>query len=259
MPPRTISKDKARKVADRYFTMAPDSGDGEDDDGFDLPPTAKPRGPRSAAEDLADKYVPEPRPELEPLSEKEWRFVEEYCVDWNGAQAAIRCGYSNKSARVTAHRLLTKANIALQVEKRRRDLEAKASVNSLTILDRLHAELLADMADLFDEATGALKPVHEWPLIWRRGMVSGVKVKVLKDEDGNETGYTAEVKLADRVRRIELLGRHHLVAAFREAMKGDNAQEGDEVLRDLREQLNGTALKPNAMIEGTAREVSGGK
>lgn len=258
MPPRTISKDKARKVADRYFTMAPDAGDGEDDDGFDLPRTAKPRGPRSAAEDIADKYVPEPRPELEPLSEKEWRFVEEYCVDWNGAQAAIRAGYSERNSRSQAHRLLTKANIAREIEKRRAQLEAKAGVNSLTILDRLHAEILADVADLFDEETGALKPVREWPLIWRRGLVAGVKVKVLKDEDGNEIGHMAEVKLSDRIKRIELLGRHHLVSAFREPVKGD-AEEGDEVLRDLREQLNGTTLKPNAMIEGTAREVSRGK
>ena len=41
---------------------------------------------------------------------KQSRFVREYAVDCNGAAAAVRAGYSPRSAKVTASRLLTKAN-----------------------------------------------------------------------------------------------------------------------------------------------------
>jgi len=257
MPPRTTSKDRAREVADRYFTIGsadePES-DEADGDGFALPPVDKPADRRSKAAQIADRYVPEPHPEDMPLSEKEWRFVEEYCVDWNGAQAAIRAGYAENSARRTAHRLTTKANIAAQIQKRRQELEAKSTVTSLTILERLHSEILADTADLFDKETGALKPMHEWPLIFRRGLVAGFKVKVLKDDDGNTIGDMVEIKLSDRTKRIELLGRHHLVGAFKDPVKGE-ADDGDALSQNLREQLKDTGLKPAALIDGTARRV----
>ena len=45
------------------------------------------------------------------LSPKRQRFVDEYKLDTNGAQAAIRAGYSPRSAKVTASRLLTDANV----------------------------------------------------------------------------------------------------------------------------------------------------
>lgn len=46
-----------------------------------------------------------------PLSNRQFQFVEEYAVSRNGSRAAIRAGYSERSAKVTATRLLTKANI----------------------------------------------------------------------------------------------------------------------------------------------------
>ncbi len=50
------------------------------------------------------------------LTEKQRRFAEEYPIDLNGTQAAIRAGYSPNGAEVAAHRLLRNANIAAQVE-----------------------------------------------------------------------------------------------------------------------------------------------
>jgi len=46
------------------------------------------------------------------LTAKQQAFVEEYLIDLNATQAAIRAGYSERSAAVTASRMLTKANIA---------------------------------------------------------------------------------------------------------------------------------------------------
>ena len=47
----------------------------------------------------------------EAVRAKQSRFVREYAVDCNGAAAAVRAGYAPRSAKVTASRLLTKANV----------------------------------------------------------------------------------------------------------------------------------------------------
>lgn len=54
--------------------------------------------------------------EIGILKPKQRRFVEEYLVDNNGAQAAIRAGYAKKTARITASKLLSKPNIRAAVE-----------------------------------------------------------------------------------------------------------------------------------------------
>ena len=48
---------------------------------------------------------------MQPTNIKQSRFVREYAVDCNGTAAAVRAGYSPRSAKVTASRLLTKANV----------------------------------------------------------------------------------------------------------------------------------------------------
>lgn len=55
------------------------------------------------------------------LTHKQERFVQEFLVDRNGAQAAIRAGYSQNCARETAYRLLTNDHIrrAIDTESQR--------------------------------------------------------------------------------------------------------------------------------------------
>ena len=53
------------------------------------------------------------------LTPKQARFVQEYLIDANAAQAAIRAGYSAKTAREIGHQNLTKLHIAAALEKAR--------------------------------------------------------------------------------------------------------------------------------------------
>jgi phage terminase small subunit len=71
------------------------------------------------------------------LSPKHARFVAEYAKDLNGKQAAIRAGYSARSAEVTASRLLSNAKVAAAVEATTRKQLAKAEVTG----ERIAAEL----------------------------------------------------------------------------------------------------------------------
>jgi len=148
------------------------------------------------------------------LNAKQERFVEEYLVDLNATQAAIRAGYSEKTAYSMGQRLLKH----VEVEKMLAEAQAKRServqVDADWVLTRLAAEATADLADILDDA-GAIKPVSDWPVIWRQGLVAGFEVQE-NEVDGVKMGQTVKVKLSDRIKRIELIGKHVNVQAFRD-------------------------------------------
>lgn len=74
---------------------------------------------------------------MKKLSDKERRFVAEYLIDQNGTQAAIRSGYSKRSAKELAHRLLTKAHIRAAIDEKLTKVEEKALVTKEYVLTAL--------------------------------------------------------------------------------------------------------------------------
>jgi phage terminase small subunit len=72
-----------------------------------------------------------------PLNPRQLRFVQEYLKDFNAAQAAIRCGYSPRSAAAQASRLLTKANISAAVQRGRGKLTKKIDITQEAIIFEL--------------------------------------------------------------------------------------------------------------------------
>lgn len=151
------------------------------------------------------------------LTAKQRLFVAEYLKDLNATQAAIRAGYSERTAQAMGAENLTKPLIKAQIDAALADREERTQIDADWVLKRLAAEAEADIADLYDEATGALLPVHKWPKIWRQGLVAGVDVYEEK-LDGVKIGETVKVKLSDRIKRIELIGRHVRVKAFEDTI-----------------------------------------
>lgn len=156
-------------------------------------------------------------PELTP---KQARFVEEYLIDLNATQAAIRAGFSEKSAARQAVELLNKPHVSEAIEQRRADRSQKTNIDAAWVLTRLADEATADIADLYNDE-GGLKPVREWPLIWRQGLVQGIEVEQLFDGHGEErqpVGTVRKIKLDNRIKRLELIGKHIGVKAFEETV-----------------------------------------
>jgi phage terminase small subunit len=153
------------------------------------------------------------------VNPKQLRFVEEYLVDLNGTRAAIRAGYSPASAEVTASRLLSHAKVAIAITAAQAQRSDRTKIDADWVLSRLASEVSADVADLYDD-TGRVKPIKEWPLIWRQGLVSSIESfpeKIGEDDDGKPIFGTAyKLKLSERARRVEMLGKHVFVSAFRE-------------------------------------------
>lgn len=166
----------------------------------------------------------------EKLTDLQARFAEEYLVDLNATQAAIRAGCnvsSNGSARAAGSEFLANPNVEEYIQALQAERSARTKIDADWLLKRLADEATADVADIYDEF-GALRPVYEWPLMFRQGLVQGLEVKEEYEEaddpeypdEGRKvrvsSGRTVKVKLSDRVKRLELIGRHIGVQAFKE-------------------------------------------
>lgn len=71
------------------------------------------------------------------LTPKQKRFVDEYLVDLNATQAAIRAGYSERTARITAAENLTKPNIQKEIERQMKDREKRTEIAQDKVLKEL--------------------------------------------------------------------------------------------------------------------------
>ncbi|ESY02288.1 terminase small subunit [Mesorhizobium sp. LNJC405B00] len=151
------------------------------------------------------------------LTARQTRFVEEYLVDLNGKQAAIRAGYSENSAEAEASRLLRNVKVSAAVAVALEARAKKTGIDAEWLLRRLVDEATADIADLFDD-DGNLKPLKAWPKIWRTGLVAGVEFETITVK-GKKTGTIGKVKLSDRAKRLDMIGKHVDVQAFRERVE----------------------------------------
>lgn len=169
------------------------------------------------------------------LTPKQHRFVEEYLIDLNGTQAAIRAGYSRHTANEIAAENLAKPSIRAAIDAGKRDRSERAKIDADAVLDRLAAEVEADLADIYD-ADGHILPVKDWPLIWRQGLVQGLDVEQLFDgvgKDREQIGTVVKLRLSDRLRRLELIGKHVAVRAFEDRVAvNDMSGLAERLMRD---------------------------
>lgn len=186
-----------------------------------------------------------------PLTPKQQRFVEEYLKDLNATQAAIRAGYSAKTAVQQGPRLLTFVGVAAAISAAIQARSQKTGIDAEWVLRRLHAEAEADLADLYDEQ-GNLRHPKDWPAVWRKGLVAGVETFMVpkgQEEDGKPAyAEVRKVKLMDRTKTIELIGKHVRVGAFREQV-GLSDPEGGPV--------QVATVKLDALRKAAARVRSG--
>jgi len=145
------------------------------------------------------------------LTDKQDMFCREYLIDLNATQAAIRAGYSEKTARALGSENLTKPDIQNRIAELKAVRNEEVSINAAYVLRRL---VEIDQMDVLDIllANGELKPIKDWPKTWRTTL-TGMDVTEMA---GDAAGLLKKIKWPDKVKNLELLGKHVNVMAFKE-------------------------------------------
>lgn len=150
------------------------------------------------------------------LTDKQEMFCREYLIDLNATQAAIRAGYSAKTANRTASENLSKPDIQFRITELKAKRNEDVSINAEYVLKRLVEIDQMDVLDILN-SNGDLKPVAEWPKVWRTTL-SGLEVMEMASE-GNAAALLKKIKWPDKVKNLELLGKHISVQAFKEQVE----------------------------------------
>ncbi|WP_260515009.1 MULTISPECIES: terminase small subunit [unclassified Serratia (in: enterobacteria)] len=149
------------------------------------------------------------------LTDKQEMFCREYLIDLNATQAAIRAGYSTKTANRTASENLSKPDIQLRISELKVQRNDLVGINATYVLNRLVEIDRMDVLDILN-SSGELKPVSEWPTVWRTTL-SGLDILEMAAE-GNSAATLKKIKWPDKVKNLELLGKHIEVNAFKETL-----------------------------------------
>lgn len=147
------------------------------------------------------------------LTDKQEMFCREYLIDLNATQAAIRAGYSAKTANRTASENLSKPDIQSRIAELKAQRNDLVGINATYVLNRLVEIDQMDVIDILTP-TGEMKPVAQWPKTWRTTL-SGLDI-VEMSADGNTAALLKKIKWPDKVKNLELLGKHIDVMAFKE-------------------------------------------
>lgn len=137
------------------------------------------------------------------LTEKQQRFVDEYLIDLNATQAAIRAGYSVKTAREQASQNLTKLNIQQEISEKMAERSKRTGVNQDRVVMELAKIAFVNAADVIDSDDATIKAGATAD---DTAAIQSVKVKVIPTKEGE--GVEREIRLNDKLKALELLGKH---------------------------------------------------
>jgi phage terminase small subunit len=147
---------------------------------------------------------------LHPLSPRERNFVGEYLIDLHGTKAAIRAGYSPRSAAVQASDLLKRPHIIAAIQERRNCHAKRLDVSAERILDELASCAFSNMQDFWPAPGEHI----DLSTMERRltAAVQSIKIKetLVAGEDGKPAMLErqTELKLYNKIAALEKLGNH---------------------------------------------------
>ncbi|EHT2500070.1 terminase small subunit [Escherichia coli] len=175
------------------------------------------------------------------LTDKQELFAREYLKDLNGTQAAIRAGYSEKTANEQASRLLANVNVQKFVAELKTARVEQTGIDAAYVLRRLVEIDQMDVLDILLQ-NGELKPIKDWPKVWRTTL-SGMDVVEMASADS--AALLKKIKWPDKVKNLELLGKHVSVQAFKEQTSTEitGADGGPVRYADMSEELLEEKLK----------------
>lgn len=163
-----------------------------------------------------------PSTQYKPLNDLQERFCQEYIkTPENQTDAAIRAGYSAKSAHNAASRNMDEPRIQKRIAELMTERNKRLRVSADYVLMRLVEIDQMDVLDILDD-DGGLKPISQWPKVWRTSLsamdINRIRMAGKDGEDDIESTLQ-KVKWPDKVKNLELIGKHVDVMAFKERVE----------------------------------------
>lgn len=158
--------------------------------------------------------------QYKPLTAMQEAYAQEYtkCPE-NQTQAAINAGFSPNTAAVKASVMMRDERIQKRIAELMEERNKRLRVSADYVLLRLVEIDQMDVLDILND-DGTLKPIREWPKIWRTTL-SGFDLSstiMNMNEDSIET-ILKKIKWPDKVKNLELIGKHVDVNAFKERLE----------------------------------------
>jgi len=133
------------------------------------------------------------------MTNKQKAFVDEYLVDLNATQAAIRAGYTPTNADNIGGQLMAKSRVAEAIARAMAERSRRTGVTADRVVNELAKIAFSNIYDIVDVNYGLVKGDASRD---DRAAIQSVKVK------NSDIGVEREVRLYDKLRALEQLGRH---------------------------------------------------
>jgi len=148
-------------------------------------------------------------------------YAQEYikCPE-NQAQAAIYAGFSPNTAHVKASNMMRDERIQKRIAELMEERNKRNRVSADYVLMRLVEIDQMDVLDILNDDM-SIKPVSEWPKVWRQ-YLTGFELADMFEGRGDEkelVGILKKIKWPDKVKNLELIGKHVDVNAFKERLE----------------------------------------
>ncbi|HGZ2415675.1 TPA: terminase small subunit [Citrobacter freundii] len=170
--------------------------------------------------------------QYKPLTAMQEAYAQEYtkCPE-NQTQAAINAGFSPNTAAVKASVMMRDERIQKRIAELMEERNKRLRVSSDYVLLRLVEIDQMDVLDILNE-DGSMKPISSWPKVWRTSL-SALDIATIKttqaslQKDNGEADLSVEdvehilkkIKWPDKVKNLELIGKHVDVNAFKERLE----------------------------------------
>ncbi|MFG1243644.1 terminase small subunit [Xanthobacter sp. V7C-4] len=175
------------------------------------------------------------------MTPKQRVFVREYLVDLNATQAAIRAGYSPRTAVKIGSENLLKPDIAREIQRAMDERAARTGVTAERVLQEIAKLAFLDIRKAFNP-DGSMKPLDQLD-DETAAAIAGLEVSEELDEGGEVVrARLKKLKLSDKIGALTLLARHLGMLNDKLTLKGD----AENPLTLLVKAIQGTSIKPVA-------------
>lgn len=159
--------------------------------------------------------------QYKPLTAMQEAYAQEYtkCPE-NQTQAAINAGFSPNTAAVKASVMMRDERIQKRIAELMEERNKRLRVSADYVLLRLVEIDQMDVIDILNDDM-SIKPVSEWPKVWRQ-YLTGFDLADMFEGRGDEkelVGILKKIKWPDKVKNLELIGKHVDVNAFKERLE----------------------------------------